>query len=154
MFLTQHKPHNGERGQSHKYRGKVCATAKSRKQGFLIGVLLGSDKEGSDHGADNSHGGNKQRYDNRPGHHLGSDASKGGSCKSTAGNDRSEIGLVKVGAHACHVPDIVSHIVRNNCGVSGVVFGDTRLDLTHKVGAHISGLGENSAAHTGKQRHK
>ena len=154
MLLSEHEPNNGECGDCHKHRSHVGSAAKSRKQGLLIGVLFGADKEGSEHGADDSHGGDEQRNDNRSCHHLGSDASEGGGCESAAGNYRAEIGLVEVGAHAGHVAHVVAHVVGDNGGVAGVVLGNSGLNLTHKVGTHVGGLGENSAAHTGKESHK
>ena len=59
-----------------------------------------------------------------------------------------------VSAHAGHVAHVVAHVVGDGSGVTGVIFGDTGFDLTNQVSAHVSSLGVDAAAHTGKQCHE
>ena len=69
-----------------------------------------------------------------------------------SGDHRAHIAFKQVGAHAGHVAHVVAHVVGDDGGVAGVVLGDTDLDLADQVGADVSGLGVDAAAHTGKQR--
>ena len=68
-----------------------------------------------------------------------------------SGEDRAHIGFEQVRAHAGHVAHVVAHVVADDGGVAGVILGDAGLHLAHQVGAHVSGLGIDAAAHTGKQ---
>ena len=78
--------------------------------------------------------------------HVSSRAQSGGSQNGTA------VRFVKVRTHAGHVPNIIAHVIRNGGGVAGIVLRNAGLHLPHQVGSHIRRLGENAAAHTGKQR--
>src|SRR6202044_1813609 len=64
------------------------------------------------------------------------------------GDQHDRVGLEKVGGHAGAVTDVVTHVVRDGGGVAGVVFRDALLDLANQVGAHVGGLGEDTAADT------
>ena len=78
--------------------------------------------------------------------HVSSRAQSGGSQNGTA------VRFVKVRTHAGHVPNVIAHVIRNGGGVAGIVLRNAGLHLPHQVGSHIRRLGENAAAHTGKQR--
>ena len=67
------------------------------------------------------------------------------------GQDRAAVGLIQVGAHTGYVTHIVTHVVRDGGGITGVVLGDTGLHLSYQVCAHVSGLGVDTAAHTRKE---
>ena len=60
--------------------------------------------------------------------------------------------LEEVGSTAGAVADVISHEVRYNGGVPGVVFGYSCLDLTHEVGTHVGRFRVNTAAQLGKKR--
>ena len=79
---------------------------------------------------------------------------EGGHAQRRGRDDGANIGLVQVGAHTGHVAHVVAHVVGDGGGVPGVVLGDTGLHLAHQVGAHVGGLGEDAAAHTGEQSHE
>ena len=63
-------------------------------------------------------------------------------------------GLEEVGATAGAVADVVTDQVGDDGSVSRVVFRDARLDLADKVGADVGGLGVDTAAKLGEQRHE
>ena len=67
------------------------------------------------------------------------------------GDDRADIALEEVGAHAGHVADVVAHVVGNHGRVAGIVFGDARFDLADQVRADIGRLGVDAATDTGKE---
>ena len=92
--------------------------------------------------------GNGQRQD-----HAG-DAIACGSSQRKGGENGTNIALIEVSAHAGHVTDIVTDVVSDGSGVTGVILRDTGLDLTDKVSAHVGSLGEDAAAHTAKQSHE
>ena len=60
----------------------------------------------------------------------------------------------QVGTAARAVAHVVAHQVGDHGGVARVVFGDAGLDLTHQVGAHVGGLGVDTAAQLGEQGHE
>ena len=70
------------------------------------------------------------------------------------GNSGNRIGLKKVGGHTGAVTHIVSNIVGNRCRISGVVLGDTRLDLSDQVCTNIGALCEDSAAQPCENRNQ
>ena len=76
-----------------------------------------------------------------------------GFCRtqSYSRNDGADIGFEKVRAHARHVAHIVADVVRYDCGVSGVVFRDSRFNFSDQVGTDVSGFCIDTAAHTGKE---
>ena len=63
-------------------------------------------------------------------------------------------GLEEVGATAGAVADVVADEVGDDGGVARVVFGDAGLDLADEVGADVGGLGVDTAAELGEQRHE
>ncbi len=67
------------------------------------------------------------------------------------GDDRADVGLEDVGAHAGGVADAVTDVVGDDARVARIVLGDARLDLADQVGADVGGLGVDAAADTGEQ---
>jgi hypothetical protein len=63
-----------------------------------------------------------------------------------------DIGFEQVGGHAGAVADIVANVVGDNRRVAWIVFGNAGFDLADKVGADVSGLGEDAAAETREDR--
>src|SRR5699024_2836576 len=104
-------------------------------------------KEGADDGGEHADGG----QDHGDSHAV--EAEAGGDGQSAGRDSGAEIGFVQVGAHAGHVAHVVAHVIGNNSRVSRVILRDAGLHLAHQVGAHVGSLGEDAAAHTGKQRH-
>ena len=62
--------------------------------------------------------------------------------------------LEQVGAAAGAVADVVADEVGDDARVARVVLGDARLDLAHEVRADVSGLGVDTAAELGEERHE
>jgi hypothetical protein len=61
-------------------------------------------------------------------------------------DDRRDVRLVDVGAHAGDVADVVTDVVGDDARVARVVLGDVRLDLPDDVGADVGGLRVDAAA--------
>ena len=74
------------------------------------------------------------------------------AAKGDGGDDRADVGLEQVRAHARHVAHVVAHVVGDGGRVARVVLGDAGLDLAHEVRAHVCGLGVYPAANPGEQR--
>ena len=66
-------------------------------------------------------------------------------------DEGADIGLEQVGAHSCDVTDVVTDVIRDRRGISGVVFRDTGLDLTYEVRADVSSFRVDTAADTREQ---
>ena len=128
--------------------GGVSAGAQALEQAQLGGVFLGLHQEGADQGADDAADGQSQRQE-----HAGP-AVAGHRGQSEGGENGAHIALVQVSAHTGHVAHVVAHVVGDGGGVAGVILGDAGFDLSHEVGAHVGGLGVDTAAHTGEQRHE
>jgi len=73
---------------------------------------------------------------------------EGDLAQDERGDQRHGIRLEEVCCHAGAVTHVVADVVRDRRGVAGVVLGDTGLDLADKVGADVSGLGEDTATNT------
>ena len=131
-------------GNSHYDRGHIGA----HFQGLVgVGPLFAPDEEGGDYGG----------QDADAGHHQGVygpcalEQALSGHAQSEGGDYGPHVAFKEVGAHACHVTHIVTHIVGDDGGVAGVVLRNTGLHLAHQVGAHVGGLGVDTAAHTGEK---
>jgi hypothetical protein len=61
------------------------------------------------------------------------------------------IAAEQIGAHACDIAYIITHIICNRRRVSGVIFGDARFYFPDKVGADIGRLCIDTAANTGEK---
>ena len=132
---------------------EVLVPRRSALSRVIWSVDSGAHHERADDGCQNADGGDQQRHGKGTNAlHVGN-AVEGNHAQGAGGDQGANIGLIQVGAHAGHVAHVVAHIVRDGGGVPGVVLGNARLHLAHKVGAHVSGLGENTAAHTGEQSH-
>ena len=66
-------------------------------------------------------------------------------------DDRTDVGLEQVSAHASYIADVVADVVRDGGRVPWIVFGDARLDLADEVRTDVGGLGEDSTADTREQ---
>src|SRR5690606_20067729 len=67
------------------------------------------------------------------------------------GEDGANIRLVQVRAHAGHVADVVTHVVRDDRRIARVVLGNPGFHFADQVGTHVGRLRVNAAAHTGKE---
>ena len=113
-----------------------------------VGVFIAPDKEAADDGGQDAGRGQHQGEE-------GAGAGKGtldGDAQRQRGDQRAHIGLEEVGAHAGHVAHVVAHVVGDDGGVPGVILRNAGLHLAHQVGAHVSRLGIDAAAHTGEKR--
>ena len=80
------------------------------------------------------------------------DRPAGGDGQGDGRDDRADVGLEEVGAHAGDIADVVADVVGDGGGVAGVVLGDALLDLADEVAADVGGLGEDAAADAGEER--
>ena len=69
-------------------------------------------------------------------------------------DDRTHIGFKQIRAHPGDVADVVTDVVGNDGGVSGVVLGNAGFDFADEVRPNVGRLGVNPAAHSGKQRNR
>jgi hypothetical protein len=67
-------------------------------------------------------------------------------------DDRADVRLEQVGAHARDVADVVADVVRDDGRVARVVLGDAGFDLADEVGADVGGLRVDAAADAREQR--
>ena len=123
-----------------------------------LGALLGAHCEQTDDRGDDAAGRDHDGNDDRPRRIDGTDAPEVPERAERDGEDgRSQdgagVGFEQVGTHAGYVAHVVAHVVGDGCGITGVIFGDARLDFTHEVGAHVGSLRVDAAAHTGEERH-
>ena len=109
-----------------------------------VGVADGLNQQGADDGGHDAGCGKQQREQDagflieyKP--------------KGQGGNQGTYIRLKQVSAHSGHITYVIPHVIGNDGRVAGIVLGDACLYLTYQVGAHISGLGIDTSAHTGKQ---
>ena len=112
---------------------------------------MGRDFDQADPGqrAEQPRGGQRERQEHEiaavRGEHLPlRDGQRGGN--GHRGDHGIAVRFEKVGPHAGHVAHIVTHVVRNDPGIAGIVLGNTRFDFAHEVGADVRRLGENAAA--------
>merc|ERR1711968_322434 len=66
-------------------------------------------------------------------------------------DDGSDVGLEEVCAHTGDVTDVITDVVGDDGSVVGVVLGDSRLNLAHKVSADIGCLGVHTSANARKE---
>tara|TARA_B100001115_G_scaffold182840_1_gene180066 strand:- start:810 stop:1589 length:780 start_codon:yes stop_codon:yes gene_type:complete len=118
--------------------------AKSDRR--VVSVLQDGHREDPDDGGDVA----DETEEN--GHHDVIDCQVIGAGDDHGGDDGAHEGLEDVSAHAGHVADVVADVVRNDTGVSRVVFWNARLNLADKVRTDVSRFGVNTAANTSKER--
>ena len=101
---------------------------------FQLGIIAGADREYSDDGENDSHGSNEHWGDNRLELHgaVAAPDECGGS-EGRGGEYRSAVRFVQVGSHTGDVSYIITYVVGDCCGVSRVVFGDSRFDFPDAV---------------------
>ena len=64
---------------------------------------------------------------------------------------RSHVGIEEVRAHAGDVANVVTNVVRDDGGVTGVIFRNAEFNFADEVRADVRGLGEDTAARFCKQ---
>ena len=119
----------------------------------LLDGRLVLDAESIEEGADDATRGCRRRR--WRGADQGAQAAGGGrrlSGDDHRGDDRADVGLEEVGAHAGDVADVVTDVVGDGGGVPRVVLGDARVDLADEVGADVGGLGVDAAADAAEER--
>ena len=75
-------------------------------------------------------------------------------CKDTernGGNNGAYIGLKEIRSHSGNVTDVVTDIIRDDCGISRVVLRNVVFYLTDEVSAYVRGLRIDTAADTGEK---
>ncbi len=111
--------------------------------------IAGPNQEGSDDRSESPDGSDGQRE--QDGRHIECRADEGKGGVHDRSDERTDVGLVEVCTHACHIPDVVPDVVGNDRGVPWVVFGDSRLDLSNQVGADVGRLGVDTATDPGEE---
>ena len=149
MLDAQQGPHQKEGDNSNQNSRQVGAAGQCFQQRALVGVLLGLDEERANDGADDAH----RRHDHGDGHGLERLIAERGHAQRGGRDDGANIALIQVRTHTGHIAHVVTYVIGDNSGVAGIVLGNTGLNLAHQIGAHIGRLGEDAAAHAGKQRH-
>ena len=149
MLNAQQRPDQEKGDDGDEDGGQVGAPGQGLEQSTLVGIFIGLDEEGADDGAENTHG----CHDHGNGHGLEGLTGEGGYAQGGGGDDGAYIGLIQVCTHTGYVSHVVAHVIGDDGRVAGVILGDARFHLAHKVRAHIGGLGENAAAYTSKQGH-
>ena len=66
--------------------------------------------------------------------------------------DGDHVSLEQIGGHAGAVANVVADVIGDNCGVAGIVLGNSGFDLADQISADVSGLGEDAAAQTREDR--
>ena len=149
MLDAQQGPHQKEGDNSNQNSRQVGAAGQCFQQRALVGVLLGLDEERANDGADDAH----RRHDHGNSHGLEGLIAECRHAQGGGRDDGANIALIQVRTHTGHIAHVVTYVIGNRCRVTRVIFGNTGLNLAHQVGAHIGRLGEDAAAHAGKQRH-
>ena len=67
-------------------------------------------------------------------------------------DDGHSVGLEQVGCHASAVAHVVTDVVGNHGGVTGIVFRNAGFDLADEVSANVRAFGEDAAAKTRENR--
>ena len=134
--------HGGENGRG------VGAGAETLEQSLLGSIFLRLDEEGADDGADDADNGESHGQQ-----HTGEAVAADGAQRE-GGENGADVGLVQVSAHTGNVADVVADVIGDGGGVARVVLGDTGFDLADKVSADVCGLGVDTAADAGEERHE
>ncbi len=113
-----------------------------------IGIIAAAHKKCSNDGCDDSHGGNGKRIENT----RAAEETGYGCAERKRGNKRAHVRFEKIRAHTGDVTDIISHIVRNNGGITRVILRNAGFDLADKICAHVCRLGVNTAADSCEKR--
>jgi len=132
-------PENG------KNRGREDPGPQGIKKPAHLRGFPDPDKEGADYRGNNAGHGQQDRQA------VGRLAPGGNGRQGQGRHNRPDVRLKKVSPHPGHVAHVVADIVGNHRRVSGVVFGDTGLDLADQVSPHIRRLGVNSAPNPGEE---
>ena len=112
------------------------AVSQRPEQLFEVGLFAAADHEGSQDGRDDACASQQHREYRlgvgefaacraRQGHRAGG--------KGHGRNNGTNVGLEQVGTHSRDVSDVVTHVVGDDAGVTGVILGDTGFDLTNQV---------------------
>ena len=121
------------------------------RQAPHVGALAGADEEGADDGRSDTERGDEQRE-------YGQLISAGGQCagahrgQGDRRDDRADVGLEEVGAHAGNVAHVVTYIIGDGGRVTGIVFRYPLLYLAHEVGADVGGFRVDTTTDSGKER--
>ncbi len=127
---------------------QIGADAHALEELCHAGAFLGADGEDADDGKQHADCRDEHRGEDSLHLHFGADCIECGCAQGHGGEDGSAVALVEVCAHACNVTHVVTDVIGDGGGVAGIVLGEIGLDLTHKVCAHVCGLGVDAAADT------
>ena len=130
-----------------------CADVRTKRQAaeeiLHRGAFLRANEEDADKTQEDTYGGDSHRSND--GVHLQWGSSECHGTQGCRAEDGAAVALIKVGAHTCNVAHVITNVVRDSCGVAGVVLWDVGFYLAHNVSTHVGGLRVDTTAHTGKQ---
>ncbi len=108
----------------------------------------GGGEEGGHEAAEDAAGGDEQREEEGGvgGVELGG---HGGDQEGGAGGLGE--GTEKIGAHTGDITDVVTDVIGNDGGVTGVILGNTGLDLADEIGTDIGSLGVDTATDSSEE---
>ena len=127
------------------YYHEEAGGAEAYSEGFGgVSSFFDSDEEGAEYGGYYAYGGEEERVDDSA---LVHDEGSYGHC----GYYGVDVGFKEVGSHSRYVSDVVSDVVGYDCGVAGVVFGDSGFDFADEVGSYVGGFGVDASADSGEE---
>ncbi len=114
-------------------------------------VLVGGlHEESAENRREDAESGHRDRHQNHAVHAFDTGVSE--CAERHRSDDRTDVRLEQVGAHARDVTDVVANVVSDRARVAGVIFRNAFLNLTDEVCTDVCRLREDAAAHAREQR--
>ena len=114
--------------QGNQHCGNYCRGEETFIEGTHDALTCAkSDKKRGEHRSDDANRSDKQWQRH---HCLTVCADKEGRAEQHCSHDRNCVGFKKIGGHARTITHIVAHIVRDDAGVAGIIFGNAGFDLS------------------------
>ena len=126
-----------------------CDDHAAEQGAVQVMLVVGLDKEGADDRSNNAEGRNGEGQGDHAFHANRARVRK--RAEGHRSDDRTDVGLEQVGAHAGDVADVVTDVVGDGARVAGVVFGNARFDLANEVGADVGRFREDAATNAREQ---
>ena len=120
-----------------------------------LALLLGGDEEEADNGGEDANSGEQEGERDGLLRLAGDDGVRKLGLRDGErgrGDERANVRLEEIGAHAGDVTDVVTDVVGDDGGVVRVVLVDAGLDLADQVGADVGGLGVDATGHAREER--
>ena len=140
------KFHEYKESHKNKHRRAQRSRQKGTQKRLRVRIFTRTNRKNSRNRKDNS----DRRDDHRRNHEF-HPAKRECRTEGRRRKNRTAIRFIKVSTHARHIANVIADVIRNRRRVARIVFRDSRLDFTHKVGTDISRLRINAPAHAGEQ---